>query len=212
MILNNKLIPCSWKQLEWIDYVAIQGADSLAELIKRIAGLTDDQVNELTAQELLTIHERLTFLNEQPLPAVLIKPIDLYPLECYVNARNVIRTEPMNWPAVCQAFWPGIETNADAIISHYNAIKIAFDQLDNDFAMLNEKPDQNWIKAGVHQLEAFGDYAMVHQLAGGDILKEDAVLQIPIRQAFMHRAYKVVSSKIEHKYNKIISKTIKGNR
>lgn len=188
--INGVSLPTTWKEISWPDYYSGQ----IAADMERLAGYNE------------AVDEALSFLKEKPEPAVLDKPIDLHPLEHYITARQAIKQDPTNWLEIVRCFWPDIAIDCDTVISHYLAIKEGFERLDKDFELLNKPASALWVRAGIGKLSAFGDMAMVFELAGDDLTKDDVILQMSIRHVFTRRLYKVVKADIELEYAKLLRK------
>lgn len=71
---------------------------------------------------------------------------------------------------------------------------------------LNSEPDSDMMAAGINELQQFGDMNVIDQLAGGDILKYDAVKSLRYNVIF-DKQYKMnIESRIQKKLIKIQSK------
>jgi hypothetical protein len=187
-------IPTSWQDVHWTMFERMINGGETSEVIAMLCGSDDpDLVNPVVV-------ELLQFVQQLPLEAVLDKPVDLMLLECYINARSAYRADAKDYYGVVRAYWPVCPDDADTVMSRYYAIITAWNQLDTQFAILNTEPTAKEKSAGVERLAAFQEYGMVYQLAGGDILKENAILAtIDTRHAYMHRAYALVKSEFETK-------------
>jgi hypothetical protein len=187
-------IPTSWADVHWTMFERMINGGETSEVIAMLCGSDDpDLVNPVVV-------ELLAFLQTLPLEAVLDKPVDFMPLESYINARSAYRADAKDYYGVVRAYWPVCPDDADTVMSRYYAIITAWNQLDTQFAILQTEATANEKSAGIERLAAFQEYGMVYQLAGGDILKENAILAtIDTRHAYMHRAYALVKSEFEAK-------------
>lgn len=187
-------IPTSWQDVHWTMFERMINGGETSEVIAMLCGSDDpDLVNPVVV-------ELLAFVQTLPLEAVLDKPVDLLPLESYINARSAYRADSKDYYGVVRAYWPVCPDDADTVMSRYYAIITAWNQLDTQFAILQTEPTAKEKSAGIERLAAFQEYGMVYQLAGGDILKENDILaKIDTRHAYMHRAYALVKSEFEAK-------------
>lgn len=186
-------IPTCWGHVHWSVYDRIRKATSTPEVIQILTGSDDPAlVNEV-------VIALLSFVYEPPLEAVLIKTPDQMPLECYINGRQAYRNDATDYFRVVRAYWPVCADDADTVISRFAAVIKSWNDLDTQFAVLNTEPTSKEKQAGADRLAAFYEYGMVYQLAGADITKEDAILQVATRHVFMHRAYALVKSEFEAK-------------
>lgn len=187
-------IPTSWADVHWTMFEKMINGGETSEVIAMLCGSDDsDLVNPVVV-------ELLQFVQTLPLEAVLDKPVDLLPLESYINARSAYRADAKDYYGVVRAYWPVCPDDADTVMSRYYAIITAWNQLDTQFAILQTEPTAKEKSAGIERLAAFQEYGMVYQLAGGDILKENDILaKIDTRHAYMHRAYALVKSEFEAK-------------
>lgn len=195
------VLPTGWSHVHWSCFAKLEQANTLADMLVLLCDwhrpdLIPDHVS-------IQIAALFGFMSVLPEPAALDKPIDLYPLECYIGARDAIRTDPTNLFAAVRAYCPICGDSVDDVIPKWLAIQEGWDALHKAFEILNTPPNALEVRAGVKRLEAFGEYNMVAQLAGGDILKENEVLKLETRHVFMHRAQALVASEIEAKLTKL---------
>jgi len=71
---------------------------------------------------------------------------------------------------------------------------------------LNSEPDADLNAAGIHEMNVFGDLNTIDQLAGGDILKWEAIKQLRYHQVFDKQLKSIIENRIEKKYAKAKSK------
>jgi|GEM_PF-1341386 len=74
-------------------------------------------------------------------------------------------------------------------------------KLENDY--LTQTPDMDLIKAGVSELDQFGELNIIDNLAGGDILKWKKIKKLPYHIIFDKLHKNVVEAKIQKAYNRI---------
>lgn len=70
---------------------------------------------------------------------------------------------------------------------------------------LSSDPEPEMLAAGVGKLNEFGAYATVDSLADGDILKHDAIMQLPYYAVYQKLKLDKVNREIEKAYQKIIA-------
>jgi hypothetical protein len=195
------VLPTGWGHVHWSVFTKLSDQLSIEDLLALLCDFhRPDLITDLIAVQLIQL---FTFLSQLPEPAALIKPIDLYPLESYIGARDAIRNDPTNLFAAVRAYWPVCGDSVDDVIPKWLAIQEGWDKLHKAFEILNTPPNSLEVRAGIKRLEPFGEYNMVAQLAGGDILKENAILQLETRHVFMHRAQTLVASEVEAKLAKL---------
>jgi len=71
---------------------------------------------------------------------------------------------------------------------------------------LNSPPDIDMQAAGVRELDEFGELNVIDSLSGGDILKWEQVEKLPYYKVFDKLKKNIVESRINKKYNEIITK------
>jgi len=74
-------------------------------------------------------------------------------------------------------------------------------RLENQY--LSSSPDRDLVKAGVSELDQFGELNVIDNLAGGDILKWKKVKKLPYYMVFDKLHKNAVETKIQRNYNKI---------
>ena len=57
-------------------------------------------------------------------------------------------------------------------------------------------PGIDLVKAGIHKLNIFGNYNLISNLTGGDILKEELVMSLPYVRCLQFMAKKRVESEM----------------
>ncbi|SHJ20622.1 hypothetical protein SAMN05443429_11237 [Cruoricaptor ignavus] len=70
---------------------------------------------------------------------------------------------------------------------------------------LSSDPEPAMLAAGVQRLNEFGAYATVDSLAGGDILKHEAIMQLPYYAVYQKLKLDKVNREIEKDYHNIIA-------
>ena len=82
--------------------------------------------------------------------------------------------------------------------------------LETEQNALHKEPTYEQKKAGVDMFNDFGVMNTIKALAGGDILKYEAVTKIEYNIIFTHMAMNKVQSEFEENYRKVLKQ--KGNR
>jgi hypothetical protein len=198
--IDNKSyqVPTSWLDVDWQRYKALLQLDSLKDQLQLLTGMVVDP--EAMDGRLVYC---LEFVKEaiEPYPAP--KAVELMPFECWMNARSVLKSDPDNDLAFVRQYWPDTKPNADAVYSRYQTIIKAWQGLDQQFAILNTQMEAKERRAGFERLTVFGDYNIVADLAGGDITKENLILQLETKHTFMHRARMLMLKEVQDAYLKL---------
>lgn len=77
---------------------------------------------------------------------------------------------------------------------------------------LQGEPDNDMINAGVRDFDELGEINTIDNLAGGDILKWDAVKELPYYQVFDKLRKQTIENKFNKRYQKIIAEKHKNKK
>lgn len=96
----------------------------------------------------------------------------------------------------------GVTTNEK--MSFYLFVKAELERIQQiERTFLGGDPEPELVAAGVTKLNEFGAFATVHSLAGGDILKHEAIEALPYFQVYQTLKLQKVNGDIERRYASI---------
>lgn len=98
------------------------------------------------------------------------------------------------------------ETDTKELIAFILWIKDEFEAIRKlESEHLSGSPDPDMLAAGVQELNELGEINVIDSLAGGDILKWEAIEKLPYYKVFDKLKKNMVENKVNKNYHKIIS-------
>lgn len=211
----NVQIKTGWHDVTVADYVRLQDKPEAA-LMQHLTGLTAEQLAGLDNPSALFLSGQLAGFTAFPEAAADVD-VEKETVGQFETAKSYLRRfyreGHKNYRAKVLPFIYGLykagkvdgkwsnaasmelareaqEMAADEVIPYAVSVLAKIEAASAKYERLANDPDNAGNDdAGENELEAFGFYPVLHTLAGGDLLKHDAILQLSVKAVYSHLLY-----------------------
>lgn len=207
-------VKSDWQDITAADYIEMQGKNEV-ELMEMLTGLTPEQAEVLDMETAAFFVHLLTGFESLPsvVPDVDIEKETVGQFETaksflrrfYREDATTARAKVL--PIVYGLYkaekvsdkWSNAASMALAekakgmpsseVIPWALAVLEQLERVSKKYEQLSADHEAETDEAGVDEMDAFGFYPALHMLAGGDILKHEAVMQLSVRTVYTHLYY-----------------------
>lgn len=166
-----------------INVAKLYAAKTEQEELAVLSNIPLELIKQLDEIQFKALYELIGFINDEDvvLPLSETKDITVLPYRLFVKAKSELRQDKLykKLIGVSGVYYPD-QTKMVPILSLgmdiFNQLNIF---LETYAEMFNWTPTAEQIKAGISELDVFGDWATIYNLANKDILKMDTVLEQP---------------------------------